>query len=95
VASFLSAVPWLVGVSRHKNWVFALSGVLIGVNFLHTYALAPRLRARGGACHADAPQGCKTVTTMSRAILWLSASLYSIGFFAAYLLGPLLMRFGE
>ena len=23
VASFLSAVPWLVTVSRHKNWVFA------------------------------------------------------------------------
>jgi mercuric ion transport protein len=95
VAGVLSAVPWLVTVSRHKNWVFTVSGVLIAFNFFYTYALAPRLRARGGACPVDAPQGCDAATTMSRVILWISAGIYSVGFFTAYLLGPLLMRFGE
>jgi hypothetical protein len=95
VASFLSAVPWLVTVSRHKNWVFAVSGVLIASNFLYTYALALRLRAEGGECPVDTPGGCDTATTMSRVILWISAVIYAIGLFSAYALGPLLMRFGE
>jgi hypothetical protein len=95
VASFLSAVPWLVTFSRHKDWVFALSGLLIASNFLSTYALAPRLRARGGACPADSLNGCETATTMSRVILWMSAVIYFVGFFTAYLLGPVLMRFGD
>src|SRR6187401_2683181 len=60
VASFLSAVPWLVTVSHHKNWVFLVSGVLIVTNFVYTYALAPRLRAQGEACPADAPGACDT-----------------------------------
>jgi mercuric ion transport protein len=94
-ASFLSAVPWLVTVSRHKNWVFAVSGVLIASNFLYTYALVPRLRSRGGACPVDAPGVCEAAGMMSRVVLWTSAVIYSVGFFTAYLLGPLLMRFGE
>src|SRR5688500_11197254 len=77
VASFLSAVPWLVAVSRHKNCVFTVSGLLIAANFLFRYALAPRLRARGGACPADAPEGCEAATTISRVILWISAVIYS------------------
>lgn len=94
VASFLSAVPWLVTLSRHKNWVFFIAGVLIGGNFLYTYAVAPRLRLAGAACPADAPDGCEDAGRMSRAVLWISAGIYCVGVFSAYGLGPLLMRFG-
>jgi hypothetical protein len=34
VASFLSAVPWLVTLSHHKNWVFIVSGLMRGGKFL-------------------------------------------------------------
>ena len=95
VASFLSAVPWLVTLSRHKNWVFVSSGLLIGANLAYTYALAPRLRAAGAACTTDAPDACDTTSRLSRALLWISAGIYSVGFFSAYLLGPLLMRFAS
>lgn len=94
VASFLSAAPWLVTLSRHKNWVFVISGVLIIGNLIYTYALVPRLRAHVAACPIDAPGACDTASKMSRAVLWLSAIIYSVGAFSAYLLGPLLMRFG-
>ena len=94
VASFLSAAPWLVALSHHKNWVFLVSGVLIVGNLIYTYALGPRLRAQGAACPIDAPGACDTASKMSRAVLWLSAIIYSVGAFSAYLLGPLLMRFG-
>ena len=93
VASFLSVVPWLVTLSRHKNWVFAVSGALIAANVGYTYVLAPRLRRANQSCPADAPEACDAATTTSRALLWISAAIYLIGVFSAYVLGPLLMYF--
>jgi mercuric ion transport protein len=94
VASFLSALPWLVSLSHHKNWVFLVTGVLIGGNFLYVYVLAPHWQGNGGACPADAPQACAKASRMSRAALWTSGAIFCIGVFSAYILGPLLMKFG-
>jgi mercuric ion transport protein len=94
VASFLSAVPWLVMLSRHKTWVFAISGFLIAGNLLYVYAVAPRLQVQGAACPANAPHACTSASRFSRIVLWVSATIYGIGVFSAYVLGPLLMRFG-
>jgi hypothetical protein len=95
VASFLSSVPWLVALSRHKNWVFLIAGLLIGGNFLYTYGLAPGLQARARGCPVDAPSACTTANRTSRVVLSISAVIYCIGVFSAFVLGPLLMRFGE
>jgi len=92
VASFLSALPWLVTLSHHKNWVFAVSGLLIAGNFLYFYALAPRLHAQGNACSVDASDACNTASRVSRVALRLSAAVYLMGFFSAYFLGPVLVR---
>ena len=91
VASLLSAVPWLVSLSRHKIWTFSIAGVLIPMSFVMTYLIAPRLR-RGEACEADDPTTCGEVSRVSRIILWASAVIWSCGFFVAYLLGPILER---
>ncbi|MGH9159048.1 MAG: hypothetical protein ACRD2X_03570 [Vicinamibacteraceae bacterium] len=90
VASFLSAAPWLVTLSRHKGWVFAGSGTLIALNVLYVYALAPRLRGADETCPVDQPSACSTADRVSRAVLWISAAIYVGGFFTAYLLGPIL-----
>ena len=95
VASFLSSLPWLVTLSRHKNWVFLVAGLLIGGNFLYVYALSPGLRARARSCPVGDPSSCTTANRTSRVILWISAVIYCIGVFSAYALGPLLMRFDE
>ena len=88
VASFLSALPWLVALSHHKNWVFLIAGVLITGNFVY-------LKTRAAACPADAGDACAAATRTSRVVLWISAAIYCIGIFSAYILGPLLMRFGD
>jgi uncharacterized BrkB/YihY/UPF0761 family membrane protein len=44
VASALSALPWLVTLSHHKNWIFAISGLLIGGNFVYLYVVAPNFK---------------------------------------------------
>src|SRR2546423_6842388 len=45
VASALAAAPWLVTLSQHKNWIFAMSGFLIAGNFIYVRHITPRLRA--------------------------------------------------
>ena len=92
VATVLSAAPWLVAVSRHKHWVFAISGALIAGNVLYIYKLAPALRRERAACPTDAPEACNTASRISRIVLWLSAALYVIGLLAAYVVGPVLVR---
>lgn len=94
VASLLSAAPWLVTLSRYKAWVFSGAGVLIATNFVYVYALAPRLRSKLESCAPDDPLACAASDRLSRAVLWASALIYLIGFFTAYILGPLLVRFG-
>ena len=92
VASFLSAATWLVKLSHYKNWVFIVSGLLITGNFLYVHVFVRRLTARDNACSADA-NACYSARKLSRVILWISATIYLIGFFSAYLLGPFLARF--
>lgn len=91
VASLLSAMPWLVNLSRHKIWTFSISGILISLSFIVTYWIAPRLQA-GETCDADDPTACGQASRMSRRLLWFSAIVWSAGFFVAYLLGPILER---
>jgi mercuric ion transport protein len=91
VASTLSALPWLVTLSRHKPLTFGVSGLLIAASFVSIYYLAPKLRAE--ACSPDNPQACETASRFSKVVLWLSAILYVGGFLVAFLLGPILARF--
>ncbi len=91
VASFLSFMPWLVSLSHHKLWVFAISGALILLSFVQTYLIAPRLKSGADTCAADEPS-CDRATRFSKIVLWISAVIYLIGFFTAFMLGPILSR---
>ena len=90
VASTLSALPWLVSLSRHKPWTFGVSGVLIAASFVNMYYVAPRLRMR--ACPPESPEACEAASQFSRVLLWISSALYLAGCFVAFLLGPILAR---
>ena len=90
VASTLSFLPWLVTLSRHKQWTFAISGGLIALSFLNTYYIAPRFQAQ--ECSPDDPSACEDASRVSRILLWVSAGIYLVGFFVAYALGPILAR---
>jgi mercuric ion transport protein len=93
VATILSQVPWLVSLSRHKHWMFIVAGLLIAGNFAYVYVVAPKLQLRSGACGPNSPGACQTASRLSTIVLWCSAGLYTVGFFTAYILGPLLVRF--
>ncbi len=88
VASVLSAAPWLVTLSSHKSWIFVVAGMLIGLNVVYFYAVAPRLGGRECAAGDDA---CASATRLSTTALWVSAAVYGVGVFVAYVLGPILV----
>jgi mercuric ion transport protein len=90
VASMLSVAPWLVSLSQHKSWTFGISGALIAASFVNLYSLAPRFRNR--ACSPENPQTCDVASRLSKALLWISATIYAAGFFVAFCLGPILAR---
>jgi hypothetical protein len=90
ITSTLSALPWLVTLSRHKQWTFAVSGILIALSFLNMYYIAPRLRTN--ACTPENPSACADASKFSRVLLWVSAAIYVVGFFSTYILGPILTK---
>ena len=90
VASLLSFMPWLVTLSRHKQWTFAASGSLIALSFLNSYWIVPRIRVN--QCSPDNPSACEEASKLSGVLLWVSTAIYAIGLFVAYVLGPILTK---
>lgn len=90
VASLLAFMPWLVTLSRHKQWTFAVSGTLIALSFVNMYYVAPRIRAEH--CDGDDPSACAEASKASKILLWVSAVIYAVGIFVGYVLGPVLTR---
>jgi mercuric ion transport protein len=90
VASIVSTAPWLITLSRHKNWTFTIAGLLIAANFVYVFRIAPKMQAAGQSCPVDQPNACGPASRISRVILWISGVIYLVGFFSAYLLGPIL-----
>jgi mercuric ion transport protein len=89
VASMLSFLPWLVTLSRHKQWTFAISGALIVLGFVNMYIVGPRLKAN--TCDPG-DSACDDASKASKIVLWVSSAIYVVGFFVAYVLGPILSR---
>lgn len=84
VASLTSNVPWLVTLSEHKEWVFAVS-------FLMLLLCAWFIYRPGRSCPAgpELARACARMDRINRWIYWFSVIVWLIGFFSAFLLWPL------
>jgi mercuric ion transport protein len=89
VASLVSSVPWLVPLSRNKEWVFALSGLLLALNYWALFKAGGAACEPGGVCHPNHPVG-----RWMRRVFWMSTVIYGIGFAAAYLSLPVAQLLG-
>ena len=95
VASVLSALPWLVALSRHKALVFSAAGILIVANAYYLVRVAPVLASRQPRCAPGEEARCAAARRLSRSLLFVSAGIYLVGFLTAYVLGPLLGSTGD
>lgn len=89
VAAVTSAAPFLVTLALHKSWVFAGSGLMLLVAGWLLYR-------PGRACPSDPELGrlCAHAERWNRRIHGISAALWGVGFFAAYLALPIRIWLG-
>jgi hypothetical protein len=86
LAGITSQFPVLIVLGAHKNWMFAISGVLL--------AAAAGLTWRSGQhCPTDPllAQQCQRMQRWNKRILWVSVIVWFFGFIAAYLALPVKM----
>ena len=86
LASVVSAVPQLVWLSEHKVTLFVFAGLMLGLSGISAY------RNRHAPCPADPVQAasCIRLRQWSARIFYLSAAIYAIGFFFAFLLARIM-----
>ena len=84
VAAMTSSFPFLITLSLHKGWVFAISGLLLALTGWLVYR-------PGRACPANPELNrlCNKAHRWNRRIYITSVLIWSIGFFAAFLALPL------
>ncbi len=84
VASMVSTFPFLITLSQHKVWVFAISAMLLTLSLWLMYR-------PGRSCPTDADLAaiCNKTQRWNRRIVWFSVILWGIGFFAAFLALPI------
>lgn len=85
VAASFSALPLLAGLTAHKGWLFAASGLAL------TLAAVLEYRRGRDRCPADPAlaDACATASRWNRRVLVLSATIWVLGFATAYLATPL------
>lgn len=81
VASMASAAPWLISLSMYKGWVFGISAALIVASGWAVYR-------PGRACPSDPDfaAACARADKWNRRFTVLSATLWVVGFFFAFVL---------
>lgn len=84
VSTLVSIFPWLVPVTKHKDWIFIIVGILLLANGLFIYI--PSFKKE---CPVDKREACQTVKGWTKVIYWVAVAIYLIGAFTAYLLTPL------
>jgi len=86
VAALTNAWPFLIFLSLHKLWIFALSGLLLGLTGWLIYR-------PNGTCPIapESARVCQRLQGWNQRIFWLSITLWGLGFFAAFIALPLRM----
>ena len=89
VATMVTTAPWLPVLSRHKEWVFVLSVLLLGANYWALYRARGAACEPGGICHPAHPVG-----RWLRRVFWASLGLFAVAIAAAYLALPVAVLVG-
>lgn len=79
IVSLISSFPVLITISKYKDWIFIVAGLLLIFNGIITF------RPKGKvACSITGGKGCEVAGKFQRLMFWTSATIYAIGVFVAY-----------
>ena len=89
MAGLVTAVPQIVFLSEHKAALFAVAGALLIASAMVRYA------SRNAPCPTDPGQAaiCMRLRRFGGMVLYVSAALYVIGFFFAFVV-PIIIEGG-
>lgn len=84
VVAMTSSFPFLITLTQYKIWVFVFSAIMLTVSGWLMFR-------PGRACPTDEKlaRACNTAYQWNKRIYWSSVMIWSVGFFAAYLLLPI------
>ncbi|NIR52514.1 hypothetical protein GWO43_28370 [candidate division KSB1 bacterium] len=85
IGALISTFPWLIPLSRIKEWLFLGAGLLIIFSAILT--LRPQGRT---ACSITGGKGCEVAGRFTKIVFWISAGVYAVGVFFAYAIVPVL-----
>lgn len=87
VAGLVSNVPELIWLSEHKEMLFIIAGIFLGI------ACILRYLNKNSPCPADSKKGraCMRLRRINSILFWISVAFYFVGFFFAYLAQYLLV----
>jgi hypothetical protein len=84
VVAMTSIFPFLITLTQHKIWIFLFSGVMLVVSGWLMFRPSRICPVDKGLA-----QACNNAHKWNKRIYWSSVGIWSIGFFAAYLLLPI------
>jgi hypothetical protein len=86
LVGLVSAAPWLVWLSAHKLWVFAISGLMIAGSWYSVW------RQRYVPCPADKrlAMACLRLRLLSKVMVTVATVLWAVGFTVAIVLPKIL-----
>jgi hypothetical protein len=83
MASLVSTVPQLVWLSEHKISLFMFAGIMLVLSGASIY------RNRYAPCPSDlaSMKSCLRLRRFSLSVIYISALIYAVGFFFAFIVG--------
>ena len=85
VGSLVAAFPWLVPLSRHKDWIFLAAGLMLLLNGILLFRPEGKV-----ACTITGSAGCEVAGHFTKIMFWISMVIVGIGAFFAYAIVPIL-----
>lgn len=89
MAGLVSNLPFLVTLTKYKEWTLLFATVIISVNFWLVYGKKGKNATCTTPDNTD-ETACETASRWSKIVLWISLAFLSIGAFMTYLALPLL-----
>ena len=87
LASLLSFFPWIISISKYKNEIFILAGLIL------SFSIILFLRDRQINCPADPKLAsiCAKLRVLNSIIIFISLTFYSAGVFFTFFADDLLL----
>lgn len=75
------ALPWIIPLSRHKEWIFLAASILVTLNGILVFRPGGRM-----VCAISDGEGCEVAGRFTKIAFYISAGMVGVGLLFAYIL---------